>query len=122
MLPGHGFTILQTDAGVSGSHKVEQFIAVFTHEGLQMMTGDVVPFDAVLIEVVQNGQTGLVVTLGSFSVVGLRLSEATSSAPVTGISLGGGSNLSARSGPEPAVNVSGLQVWPVAAIEVTLAA
>lgn len=59
-----GILHLKTDAWVSGSDKVEKFIAVFAHEWLQMMASDVVPLDAILVEVIQDSKTGLVVTLG----------------------------------------------------------
>lgn len=59
-----GILHLKADAWVSGSDKVEKFIAVFTYEWLQMMASNVVPLDAILVEVIQDSKTGLVVTLG----------------------------------------------------------
>ena len=46
-----------------GAHEVEQFVAVLADEGLQVVTSDVVPLDSVVVEVVQNRQAGLIVTL-----------------------------------------------------------
>lgn len=65
---------------------------------------------------------GIVPYLGSFSVVGLRLSVAAGVGPVAGVALGGGPDLGAGTGPKPAVDVGGLQVGAVAAREVALAA
>jgi hypothetical protein len=46
-----------------GAHKVEQFITVLADEGLQVVTSDIMPLDSVIVEVVQNRQTGLIITL-----------------------------------------------------------
>lgn len=59
--------------------------------------------------------------LGSFTVVRLSLSEATGVGPVTGVTLGSGTDFGARSRPEPAVDVWWLKVGAVAASEVTFA-
>lgn len=59
--------------------------------------------------------------LGSFSVVRLRLAIPAGVGPVAGVALGGGPNLGARAGPEPAVDIRGLKVGAVAACEVALA-
>uniref|UniRef100_A0A8D9BSQ0 Uncharacterized protein n=1 Tax=Cacopsylla melanoneura TaxID=428564 RepID=A0A8D9BSQ0_9HEMI len=113
---------LQTNAWIPGADKVQQLITVFAHEGFQMMAGNVVPFDTVLVEVVQDGQTGFVVTLSSLSVVRLSLSKTTSGGPVPCVSLSSGSNLGTTAGPEPSVHIGGLQVGSVATVEVTFAA
>ena len=60
--------------------------------------------------------------LWSFTVVGLRLSEAACVTPVTGVALCCGSDLGAWTWPEPTVHVGRLQVRAVASIEVALAA
>lgn len=53
----------QTDSRVSGRDKSEELVAVLAHEGLHVMTRHVVPLDAVVVEVVQDRQAGLIVTL-----------------------------------------------------------
>jgi hypothetical protein len=113
---------LKADAGVARRHKVEQLLGVFAHEGLEVVAGDVVPLEAVVVEVVEDGKARLVVALGGLTVVGLRLVEAAGAGPVAGVALAGGADLGARAGPEPSVHVGGLQVGTVAAIEVALAA
>jgi predicted nucleic acid-binding protein len=55
--------MLETDAWVARTHEVEQFITVLTHEGFQVVTGHIMPLDAIVIEVVQNGQAGFIITL-----------------------------------------------------------
>ena len=57
--------------------------------------------------------------LGCLSVVGLSLAETSGAAPVSGVPLGGGSDLGARAGPEPSVHVGRLQVRAVTTVEVT---
>lgn len=59
----------QTDSWVSGRDEVEELVAVLAHEGLHVVAGHVVPLDAVVVEVVQDGQAGLVVTLQMSEIV-----------------------------------------------------
>jgi len=110
----------KADPGVAAPHEVEQLVTVLADERLEVVARDVVPLDTVLVEVVEDGQAGLVVPLRGFPVVRLSLAVAASGAPVTGVPLGGRSDLGSGSGPEPSVDVSGLQVGPVAAVEVAL--
>jgi len=53
----------ETNSRVPGCDEVEELLAVLAHEGLHVMACHVVPFDAIIVEIVQNGQAGLVVTL-----------------------------------------------------------
>lgn len=53
----------ETDPRVSGRDKIEELLAVLAYEGLHVMARHVVPLDAVVVEVVQDGQAGLVITL-----------------------------------------------------------
>lgn len=59
----------QTDSWVSGRDEVEELVAVLAHEGLHVVAGHVVPLDTVVVEVVQDGQAGLVVTLQMSKVI-----------------------------------------------------
>lgn len=86
------------------------------------MAGDVVPLEAVVVEVVQDRQTRLVVALSRLAIVRLRLSVSSGVAPVTVVALTGRADLGATSGPEPSVLVRGLQVGTVAARKVALPA
>lgn len=86
------------------------------------MAGDVVPLLSVVVEVVQDGQAGLVVSLGRLAVVRLRLSVSAGVAPVAVVSLAGRADLRAGSGPEPSVLVGRLQIGSVAAREIALPA
>jgi len=58
-----GRIFLQTNSWISRRDKVEELVAVLAHEGLHVMTGHIVPLDAVIVEIVQDGQAGFVVTL-----------------------------------------------------------
>jgi hypothetical protein len=53
----------ETNSWVPGRDEVEEFLAVLAYERLHVMTRHVVPLDAIIVEIVQNGQAGLVVTL-----------------------------------------------------------
>lgn len=55
--------VSQAQAGVAGAYEVEQLVAVLAHERLDVVARHVVPLDAVVIEVVQDRQARLVVTL-----------------------------------------------------------
>lgn len=51
---------LKSDAPVGGGYVVEQLLVVLADEGLLVVAGNVVPRDAVIVHVVQDGQAGLV--------------------------------------------------------------
>lgn len=112
---------LQTDIGIPRAHKVQQFIGVLADEGLDVMAGDVVPLDAIVIEVIQNGEATLVIALRRLAIIGLGLIVATGLRPIASVALRGGSNFATRSRPEPTVLVWWLQIGPVAASKVALA-
>lgn len=59
--------------------------------------------------------------LSCFTVVRLLLSVSSGVAPVSGVALGGWSDLDSRSGPEPSVLIWWLQIWAVASSKVALA-
>lgn len=105
--------------------KSEEFFGVFAHPRLDVMASNVVPFDAIVVEVVEDGNAGLVGTgLRELSVVGLRSTTTAGGGPVTAPSEGGvgGGNTGAGTGPEPSVDNRGLEISAVAAVKVTLAA
>lgn len=111
--------------GVGVASKSQELIGVLAHPGLDVVAGNVVPFDAIVVEVVENGDAGLVgAGLGELAVVGLPLAGAAGVGPVADPAEGavGGGDTGGRAGPEPAVDERGLQVGPVAAVKVALAA
>ncbi len=55
---------LEGDLWVAGADKVEQLLAVFADEGFLVAASDVVPLDAIVVEVVQNGQARLTLLFG----------------------------------------------------------
>lgn len=59
--------------------------------------------------------------LRSLAVVRLGLAVSASAAPVTGVALSGGADLSTRARPEPAIGIGRLEVWAVATSKVTFA-
>ena len=54
-----GVKCLEGDLRVAGADKVEQLLAVLADEGLLVVASDVVPLDAIVVEVVQDGQARL---------------------------------------------------------------
>lgn len=54
---------LKAYAGISRKYEVEEFIAVLANEWFSVMTSYVVPFNAIVVEVVQNRQAGFIITL-----------------------------------------------------------
>ena len=117
------FRSLQLDAGVSGGDVLEKRRRVFADDGLSVVAANVVPFDSVLVDVVEDTKARFfrLVDL-EFSVVRLRPFKVASSAPwlVTPTSWGlvRLGQLDARAGPEPTVDQNRLQVFTIATLEV----
>lgn len=87
------------------------------------MASDIVPVNAIVVEVVQHGQTVLVgAALLQLTVIGLRFADAAASRPVVLVAIVGRRELLQLGGPEPAVDGDRLQIWAVAALEVADAA
>lgn len=59
----NGIIILKAQAGVARAHEVEKLVAVFAYEWLDVVAGYIVPFDAIVIKVVQDCQARFVVAL-----------------------------------------------------------
>jgi len=114
---------------LGGTCVLEELLAVFAEEGLGVVAGDIVPDDAVLVDVVQDAHAGLdglvdvefgVVGLGN--VMAFKLSLVTSVrpglvSPARGVLVSGG-HFDAGAGPEPSVDAGGLEILAVAALEV----
>lgn len=45
---------LKAYAGVSREHKVEEFVAVLANKWFSMMASDIMPFDTIIVEVIQD--------------------------------------------------------------------
>lgn len=54
---------LDAQGGVARAHEVEELVAVLADEWLDVVTRHVVPLDAVVVEVVEDRQARLVITL-----------------------------------------------------------
>lgn len=105
--------------GVGVAHIFEKGIVFLADEGLLVVAGNIVPVDAVIVELVEEGQTVLGGSvLLELTVVGLRDVDATAGRPVALVALVGGCKLLQGRRPEPAVNVRGLKVGTFAALEV----
>lgn len=86
------------------------------------MARNIVPLKSVIVEIVEDRQAWLIVSLGSLTVIGLSLSVSTGVTPIAGVTLAGRSNFSTRPGPEPSVLVGWLQIGTITTGEITLAA
>lgn len=113
---------LDAQVGICVAHVFQQSIVLLTHEGLLVMAGHVVPVDTVVVELVEQGQAvfGCAVLL-EFTVIGLGQTNAASGRPVALRTLRGGCQLLQRGGPEPTVNICGLQIRTLTALEVAQA-
>jgi len=109
---------LEANTAVGAGHVVEQLLRVLADERFLMVARDVVPGDAVVVYVVEDGQAGLVgavdvilgiVRLLDLLVAGLRPRI---EAPAVG-RLVGGCHLLAIRRPEPTVQRFGLEVTSV---------
>lgn len=107
--------------------EVEEVIVVLAHHGLFVVAGNIVPLDAVVVDVVQHPHARLrslvdvelgVVWLGNLGVSSL----APGLVPPAWWGLVGGGHLCVGVGEEPTLDVLGLQVLAVAPVEVTQAA
>ena len=111
----------------------EELLRVLADEGLGVVAGNVVPLDAVLVDVVEDAHTGLhalvdvelgVVRLGDRAALDLGLVAGGRPGLVGPARRGGvgGGHLDSGSRPEPTVHVGGLKVLAVTALEVAEAA
>lgn len=106
-------------------HVIQELVAVLAHEGLLVIAGDVVPFDAVTVDVVEDPHAGLRCLVDiELRVVGLRSPGVTLVAPGLVPPAGGNAvgvgHLGVGVGPEPSLDVEGLEILALgAAREVT---
>ena len=119
---------LKTNATVGAGDVLEELLAVLTYEGFLVVAGNVVPGDAVVVDVVEDREAGLVravdVELGVIGLTGLLVAGLRPWVEVETLrGLVGRGHLLAVRGPEPAVDGLGLQVATVlTALEVAEAA
>jgi len=109
---------------VGMTSKSKKFLGVFTDPGFDVVAGNIMPHNTVIVEVVEDGNAGLISAgLAEFTVVGLGSSAATSARPSTSPSLGavGGWDSCRGTGPEPSVDNGRLKIGTVTAIKVALA-
>ena len=101
--------------------QLQERVAVLADEIFLVVAGDVVPHHAVSVEVVEDGQAGLVVfpLHQELPVVWLRLPGSPRGAPGSGNSALSAAEPHLGAGPEPAVDDGGLEVRPLTAIKVT---
>lgn len=111
---------LEGNLWVVGANKVKQLIVVLADEWLLVVASNIVPLDAIVVEVVQDGQARL--TLIVFTVIGLRATISTGVGPVSESALVGGRNFGLGTGPEPSVDKDWLQISAVASVKIAFAA
>jgi len=107
------------------SGKVKVTLGILADDGLLVVAGHVVPFDPVAVEVVQDGQAGLVLAslLVFFPVIGLttRGIESSGERPVMESSAVGRVQPGLIGGPKPSVDFFGEEVGSVTPVKVTKA-
>lgn len=109
------------------SGKVEMSLNVLADDRLLVVAGNVVPFDSISVEIVQNSQArlGVTVLLDLLSVVGLSAwgVESSGEGPVMeGTRRVGRGQSSLVSRPKPSVNVLGEEIRTVASVKVAKSA
>jgi len=102
----------------------EELLGIFTHPGFDVVTGNIVPHNTVIVEVVKDGNAGLIsASLAELTVVGLGSSTTTIARPVSVPSLAaiGGWDSGRGTRPEPSVDNGRLEIRTVTSIEVAFA-
>ena len=101
--------LLEFETGIGSGNVLEKRWRVFADDGLCVVAANVVPLDAILVDVVEDAKAGLGCLVDfKLGVVWLSFLKVTSSAPWL-VSPAGGFLISAgqfdsRTGPEPSVN------------------
>ena len=100
--------------------QLQERVAVLADEIFLVIAGDVVPHHPVSVEVVEDGQAGLVMfpLHQELSVVWLGLPGSPRGAPGSGNSALSAAEPHPGAGPEPPVHCRGLEVLAIAALEV----
>lgn len=115
---------LQSDAAVRGRDVVEELLGVLADDGLFVVAGDVVPRDAVVVDVVEDGQARFARLVDvEFGVVGLTQLLVSGGGPRVVVPavgcLVGGRHLFTIRRPEPTVEALRFEILAVlAALEV----
>lgn len=113
---------LDAQIGICVAHVLQQSIVLLADEGLLVVAGHVVPVDTVVVELVQQGQAVLgCAVLLELTVIGLGQTDAAGGGPIALGTLRGGCQLLQRGCPEPTVDVCGLQIGTLTALEVAQA-
>lgn len=115
------WTSLNTQIGICVPDVLQQGIVLLADPGLAVMASDIVPMDSVVVEVIEHCQTSFFhSSLLHFTVIGLRLANASVLGPIVLLAIGSGCQLLQLRRPEPSVDVGRLQVWAFASTEVAL--
>lgn len=125
-VPGISRIILQLDTGIGSRDVLQQRRWVFADDSFGVVATDVMPLDTVFVDVVQHAEARFFGFVDfEFGVVRLWAFEVASSTPrlvtPTGRDFIRFGQFDARTGPKPAVDQDGLQVFTVATFEVAQA-
>jgi len=110
--------------GVCMASESKELLGILTHPGLDVVTSNIMPHNTIIVEVVEDGNAGLIsASFTELTVVWLFCSTTTSARPITSPSLAtvGGWDSGRGTRPEPSVNNGRLEIRTVTAIEVALA-
>jgi len=115
--------LLDAQIGVRVAHILQQSIVLLADEALLVMACHIVPVYAIVVELIQQGETILWRSiLLVLAVVRLGQANASGGRPIALVPLSGWCQFLQCGGPEPTVDVCGLQIGAVTALEVTQAA
>jgi len=110
--------------GVCMASESEELLGIFTYPWFDVVAGNIVPHNTIIVEVVKDGNAGLIsASFTELTVVGLFCSTTTRARPITSPSLAtvGGWDSGRGTRPEPSVDNGRLEIRTVTAIEVALA-
>lgn len=115
--------LLEFETGIGSGNVLEKRWRVFADDGLCVVAANVVPLDAILVDVVEDAKAGLGCLVDfKLGVVWLRFLKVTSGAPglisPAGRFLIGASEFDTRARPEPAIDNERLKIFSVASLEV----
>lgn len=114
------FAILNSQLWICVTDIFQESIILLAHPWLDMMAGNVVPVDTVVVEVVEQSQAVFGgTTLLQFTLIGLWQADAAIFGPIVLGAIGGWGQFLQFSCPEPSVDGCWLQVGAFTSFEVT---
>lgn len=116
------FLSLQTNIGIGEANISQERLIVLANPWFFVMTRHVVPVHSVVVELIENRKTIFRSTsLNGLTIVRLWLANAAAFGPIILVTFVGRCELLQLGGPEPAIDMKGLQIGPITALEIAKA-